>query len=243
MDAGIYPIGKNSGMAGLPNWSWMDKFMLRTIEDDAYRQALALGEADFDTPEFRNADNLWDDIMPYWHPDSNSAQYADAYAMFARGDYAMQAIGSWILAPYDVEMGLEPMVDYDVFLFPEVDPDITPQETFNGGSIHLSTAKKDNLAAQAWVAFWTRPAVQKFYNDSLGLIPAVSSAGSSHPILNKILALAEGRPVYYQWMMDFAVHSLVSNELEARSLGVITQDEEIENLNRAVAQWKESLEE
>jgi len=238
MDKGIYPIGKNTGDAGLPHWSWMDKFMNRTLADDSYRKQLMVGEGSWDTPEFRNADNYWDDIMPYWNPDSATAQYGDAYAMFARGDIAMQCIGSWICGPYEVEMGMKPIDDYNAFLFPEIDPSIPMAETVSSNCILLSNAKKDNIAAQAWIAFWCRPEISKLFNDYIKTVSPISSASSSHPILNKLLEESKNRPLYFQWLMDTEVHGLIDKEVESRSLGNITQDEEIINITKVIDDWK-----
>jgi len=239
MDAGIVPFAKSAGTIGLPHFSWLDRFFMRTMSDDTYRISLKIGEGSWDTPEFRKVDSYWDDLLPYWHPDCVSLTYGDIYMMFARGDIAMQTIGSWIIGSYESEMGMVPFEDYDMFLFPIIDPDIPLRETGNSNSIQLSMPGKDNKAAQAWVAYWARPETQQLYCNYTSNMPAIEGVAIDSPMPAKIAEAVKGRMLYYQWQQGPSLHELVVNEIEKRSYRITTIDECIEDLEKIYTEWRE----
>ncbi len=240
LDAGIYPTARSAGKAGSPHWAWMDKFMQRTIANEPeYTAGLRQLKGSFDTPEFRKAVSYWDDMLPYWHPDSPSLTYGDIYMMLARGDIAMQCIGSWIIGSYEKEMGLVPFEDYDMFPFPIIDPDIPLRETGTCNTIQLAMSAKDNKAAQAWVAYWALPQTQKIFCDHTSNMPAIESVPASSPMLKKIASELKGREFRHFFGTSPGIEIPIVQELEKRSYGITTTDEFIKSLERLLAEERE----
>ncbi|MBM3702044.1 MAG: extracellular solute-binding protein [Actinobacteria bacterium] len=242
-DAGIVPTARSAGTIGLPHWSWLDRFGTRTMDDyGSFLQSVKDLSIDWTDPRFTKACSYWDEMLPYWHPDSTSLTYGDIYMMLARGDIAMQTLGSWIIGSYETEMGMVPFEDYDMFTFPIIDPDIPIQETGNCNSAQLSMAGKDNIAAQAWIAYWMRPETQEMYCNYTSNAPAIEGIKIDSPMISKISSVFAGRKLCYQFQLGAGLHDLVVAEVEKRSYGLITQEKLAENLNNIYAEWREKEE-
>ena len=239
LDAGIYPLGRNKEPVGHPCFMYLEKFWQRTLPDNSYRVGLKTGDLSADTPEMRKALSYFDELLPYWHPDSISNGYVETYQGFARGDFAMQMMGNWIVGTYEVDMELIPFVDYDMFMFPEIDPNVPKMETGSTNVIVLTTTGKDNKAAQAWVAYWTRPETQKIFCSKMGQLPAIASVEVENPMLAKHLELLIGRELFHEMALPAAIDTDICLLIEERAWGSITTDEFVERWDKIFADFKE----
>ena len=242
LDAGIYPTATNQGVIGHPHISWFEKFLQRTTPDNSYRQSLIYQEGDWDSDYIREAMGYFDDMAPYWHPDSTSLGYGDVYMMFARGDIAMQNIGSWIIGSYEGEMGMVPFEDYDVFTFPIINPDMPLMETGTSNSICLSQIGLENEEARAWIAYWMTPKAQDIFINHTSNMAAIDSVESKSPMINRVVELMQGRDSYFEFAIPAQIDAAISNEIESRQFDIITTDEFIENSNALYEEYLESLE-
>lgn len=241
-DAGIVPTARSAGTIGLPHWSWLDRFGTRTMEYGPFLQSVKDLSVDWTDPKFTEANSYWDDMTSYWHPDSPSLTYGDIYMMLARGDIAMQTLGSWIVGSYEGEMEMVPLEDYDVFPFPIIDSNVPIQETGNCNTAQLSMAGKDNIAAQAWIAYWMRPETQDIYCNYTSNAPAIEGIEIDSQMISKISDAFAGRELHYQFQLGAGLHDLVVSEVEKRSYGLISQEELAKNLNDIYAEWREKEE-
>lgn len=119
-DAGITPFALGS-QNRWPAQFWFDYILLRTAGPE-YRAELMSGDASYDDPEVIRAMGIWSDLFDQnaFAPNSNAQSWTDAANRVARGQAAMTLMGTWITGYWN-GLGLEPVADYDVFPFPEID--------------------------------------------------------------------------------------------------------------------------
>lgn len=229
-NSGVPPLVRNIETAGTPARAWMEKLLDRTAGAE-YTDGLAHGTASYNDDRFRRADDLWDDIREYWHPDVGVMQYNEAYMAFARGEAAMQLIGSWIIGSYETEMGLVPGEDYSAFAFPEIDPGVTQYETyFTGNALVLSKHGAENEAAKEFLAFWGTEEAQNIFASFVPGLVAVEAVTYQSPILAVINKELAGRPTHMMFVPDITVETDMMKEFEKRALGVSDQEEAISQL-------------
>ena len=228
--SGVAPFVRNVETAGTPARAWMEKLIDRTAGAE-YTDALASGKASFDDPRFRKADALWDQLRPYWHPDVGVMQYNEAYMAFARGQAAMQLIGSWIIGSYQTEMGLVPGKDYSAFAFPSIDPKVTQYETyFTGNAVVLSKSGAKSEAAKAFIAFWGTVEAQQIFAKFVPGLVAIESVKYDSPILAVIAKELAGRPTHMMFVGDTTIETDMMKLWEKRALGMTSPEEAIKQL-------------
>jgi ABC-type glycerol-3-phosphate transport system substrate-binding protein len=119
-EAGVTPIALGS-INKWPAQFWFDYLLLRTAGPE-YRAALMAGEASYTDPEVVRAMELWAELAQAdcFTRDANAFDWTDAADQVARGDAAMNLMGTWITGYWN-GVGLEPVTDYDFFEFPVID--------------------------------------------------------------------------------------------------------------------------
>ena len=229
---GVAPLVRNIETAGTPARAWAEKLLDRTAGAE-YTDGLAQGTASYDDDRFRKADDLWDDIREYWHTDVGVMQYNEAYMAFARGEAAMQLIGSWIIGSYETEMGLVPGEDYSAFAFPQIDRGVTQYETyFTGNALVLSTHGAENEAAKEFLAFWGTKEAQDIFASFVPGLVAVEAVTYQSPILAVINEELAGRPTHMMFVPDSTIDSDVVKVFEKRALGAVDQETAIAELEK-----------
>jgi len=239
-ESGVPPIVRSAGIAGYPSGIWFEQFLLKTSGTE-YRAAIEAscnlpieeGDASWDDAKFRKADDYWDIMEKYWHPDYKTLKYDEAYQIFARGEAGLQMIGDWILGSYQTDMGLIPLEDYSSFAFPIIDPGIEKTEpTWGGNALCLSKSGAENEAAVKWIEFWATPEVQQFYANKVPVTMAISGLQYDSPMLGRNAEVTKGAPTVLQFQTETEIFYPTLEVWDNRSLGVITQDEEIEQLEQ-----------
>jgi multiple sugar transport system substrate-binding protein len=220
----------------------LDAMIRRTTDDPAYAAQLFSGKAglSFDDERFKLADNYWDEMQPYMHPDTATMDYPSFYQNIATGDAGMGYMGTWLTSSLEDELELEYGTDFGFFRFPQIDPDIELYENFiNCNTVILTTQGADNPAAKAWVAFWGTPEAQTIVAERGNATVALNNVEYSSPALADVQAEILGD----MGMMEFDGHtpgSLLPDVVvitTSRMSGLITQEEEIEQLNKLYSDW------
>lgn len=107
-----------------PAQFWFDYLLLQSAGPE-YRTDLMTGKASWSDPQVITAMNLWKELIDNgcFAANPNANDWTDAGDMVARGDAAMTLMGTWITGYWNGN-GLIPVEDYDVFPFPQLNPDV-----------------------------------------------------------------------------------------------------------------------
>ncbi|AWW41322.1 MULTISPECIES: ABC transporter substrate-binding protein [Streptomyces] len=117
---GISPIGMGAG--GNTAWvasAWFDYLNIRINGADYHRRLLA-GEHRFDDPEVRKVFDRWQEVLPYFDPDSTAIAFQDATTSLLNGRTGMMLIGTF----FADAAAQEALDDIDFFRFPIIDPKV-----------------------------------------------------------------------------------------------------------------------
>ena len=160
-EAGILPISMGA-MAQWPAQFWFDYLILRTAGAE-YRAALMAGEASYADPEVVRAMELWKELIDAGcfadGATINSIDWTDAADQLVNGEAAMNLMGTWIMG-YVNGNGFEPEVDYDFFEFPVIDEGVPSAVVGPVDGFVTAAGAQNPEAAQALLAFMSRPDVQ-----------------------------------------------------------------------------------
>jgi len=152
-------IGIGSGAAtGWPATDWTEDMMLRTTSPENYDKWVK-GELKFDSPEVKNAiqlfaDNIWNnDKMVYGGRAAIvTTQFSDAPApMFTDPPGCwLHRQGNFITSFFPPEA--KPGVDYDVFYFPPVDPQYDKPFLVAGDLVSATQDRPEVCAVMQWMS-------------------------------------------------------------------------------------------
>lgn len=122
--SGVAPIALGSKNRW-PAQYWFDYTVSRTAGPE-YREKLMAGKAAYTDPEVAKALELWKTLVDkgYFVKDANAYDWNDAADQVANGKAAMTLMGTWITGYWNGNK-LEPVKDYDFFVFPTVDSKVT----------------------------------------------------------------------------------------------------------------------
>lgn len=117
------PIALGSGRGWEPLF-WFDYMILR-VAGAEFREDLMWGKVSYTDPLVIEAMEMWGDMIEagYFNEDITSLAWADMTPMVAEGRAAMMLMGPWAVDTLRAA-GLEAGVDFDMFPFPNINPDI-----------------------------------------------------------------------------------------------------------------------
>ena len=230
-DAGYTPLLKNGDGIGWSTMAYVEYFINRTSPD--YKMTLQNLEDNFDDERFRKADQYWDDIIPFFSPNADTMKYNNAWMGFANGEGAMFFCGSWVLNNWDKDMELVPGVDYGVFRFPTIDPNVEPTESLvQDQGIVLSTKGASNPVARAFIAFVASEEGQKIFNEKgAGAVPVLKGMESTFPMNDVLGELLEGSKFNPMWQFKTELREDMFSIWNGRSLGMFTTEEIVPRLD------------
>lgn len=166
---GIYPF--TSGWKALYRSAYPFELLTPSYGGpEAYVQLAALKE-DWDQPLVRQVLDKWDDWIEreYWYPDPRSRSWPEGLGLLAEGRAAMSFIGTYATSVLS-DAGMEYGVDYDIFVFPQINDDYPV--TLTGPFDALSIPKKatEPEAAERLLAFMASTKAQSIRAEAGGLV-------------------------------------------------------------------------
>ena len=144
-ESGTTPIALGSGRGWEPLF-WFDYMVLR-VAGAEFREDLMWGKVSYTDPKVIEAMEMWGELLEagYFNEDITSFAWADMTPMVAEGRAAMMLMGPWAVNTLS-EAGLTPGEDFDMFPFPNINPDI-PDATEGAMEGWATTGARDNAEA------------------------------------------------------------------------------------------------
>ena len=195
-----------------PAQFWFDYLLLQSAGPE-YRLALMSGEASWTDPEVIHAMNLWKELIDNgcFAANPNANDWTDAGDMVARGDAAMTLMGTWITGYWNGN-GLIPVEDYDVFPFPQLNPDVPQSVVGVVDGIVMSKNSPNPDAARGFLALIIENAeLQGNWAMIQGALSPNLNADTSiyTPVQEKALEIVNGAG-YYAFNYDLATPPAVA---------------------------------
>jgi ABC-type glycerol-3-phosphate transport system substrate-binding protein len=184
--AGVTPIALGSKNRW-PAQMWFD-FLLTYTAGPEYRQKLMAGQAAYTDPEVVKAMELWKTLVDkgYFVKDANAYDWTDAADMVAKGDAAMNLMGTYVTGYWDGN-NLQAGVDYDFFPFPVIDSSIpvVTHGTVDAWTVPAETKNKEG--ALALLAWFLTPENQAIWAKGQGALAANKNTDTSiySPVMKK----------------------------------------------------------
>lgn len=123
LEAGVTPfvLGANSGWEPL---FWFDYMVLR-VAGSEFRANLMAGNESYLDPRVIEAMEMWGSMIEagYFMDGFSSMAWRDMATRLMNGEAAMEIMGPWTAGNF-IDSGWEPGVDFDIFNFPNINPDI-----------------------------------------------------------------------------------------------------------------------
>ena len=185
-DAGVAPIALGSRNRW-PAQYWFD-YMVSYTAGPEYRQRLMAGDASYTDQEVVTSMETWKELvdMGCFIENPNAYDWDEAANMVANGDAAMTLMGTWISGYWNGN-GLEPLVDYDFFPFPVINPDFpaVTHGTVDGWVVPENASNAEG--AKALLLELVSKDVQEKWALGQGALAASSEADTSiySPVLAK----------------------------------------------------------
>lgn len=188
--AGVIPFAATQ-VDRWPSFIWFEEMVLRT--DPAFYEALTSGKAKYTDPTCVQAMETWKNLIEAGYFNSfDVSLFNDIPGMFAQGQVAMIPIGTWYQSNF-LTAGLVPGQDYDLFIMPNVNPEISDKVAIvETGALAIANHSSKIEAAKKMAAWWVTPDPQTVWCNKLGDAPANPKAKSDNPVLNNLLATLSG---------------------------------------------------
>lgn len=121
---GITPIALGTKFRW-PAYVWFDALLVRTAGID-FREGLMQGTESYTDPKVLEVFELWKELLEKGYFDENHASYnwAEAVGTMVRGETAMNYQGAFATGALITDLGQEPLVDFDFFKLPAIDPSL-----------------------------------------------------------------------------------------------------------------------
>jgi ABC-type glycerol-3-phosphate transport system substrate-binding protein len=109
-EAGVAPIGADGNVDFYLSW-YYSNLAIRLAGHDKYVSAIS-GETSWTEPEFLEAAQKLQEMLPYFQKGFEGTQYPGANALFVQGQAAMMYVGSWLpqeilsIMPEGFELGM-----------------------------------------------------------------------------------------------------------------------------------------
>ena len=182
-----------------PAQFWFDYLLLRTAGAQ-YRADLNSGKASWTDPQVAKAMGMWKQLFDQgcFAANSNANDWTDAADEVARGDAAITLMGTWVTGYWNGN-GLKPVEDYDVFPFPQIDPNIPNAAVGVVDGIVMAKNSAHPDAARGFLALiiknkelqanWAK--VQGALAPNVDVDPSIYT-----PVQKKALDIVKASPVY-----------------------------------------------
>jgi multiple sugar transport system substrate-binding protein len=167
---GVAPIGMGAG--GNTPWvasAWFDYLDIR-INGAQYHRDLLAGKRAFTDPQVRNVFARWQQVLPYFDPQSTAIPFQDATTSLLQSRTGMMLIGTFFAdaVPKDV------LDDIDFFQFPIIDPAMPVVEEGPTDGLFASRRSSHVAGTRDFLTYMaTAPAQELYVRSSSGtVIPA-----------------------------------------------------------------------
>jgi len=151
-----------------PRWSTLvlETVLLNQLGADGISE-LWTGNADFDTPEIREALSTYQKMLTYTNDNHSALDWQDAAELIVSGDAAMMIMGDWA-SGFFASKNMEPNVDYGWISTP------SGEKIFNvvNDSMGMPKDFTDKEAAKKLIEYFGSVEGQKTFNKLKGSIPA-----------------------------------------------------------------------
>lgn len=208
-----------------PTFIWFEEMVLRT--DPAFYQALTAGEAKYTDPTCVEAMETWKGLIEKgYFNEFDINLFSDVPGMFANGEIAMIPIGSWYQSNF-LTAGMVPGEDYDVFVMPNINPDITENVAIvETGALCIPATSGNVDAAKEMLSWWISTEAQTQWSNTLGDAPANPKASNDNPVLTNLLGLLnDGNYSFYQRYWEASPVPIVENAVDFLAEFMLSPDD------------------
>lgn len=173
-----------------PAFIWFEEFLIRTDPD--FYNRLMQGEASY-------TDSVVVDVMKEWKSMIDAGYFtnldipldATAIGEFQQGNFAMLPIGTWFNNGM-LDEGLKPGEDYDLFVLPNVNPDLTEKViVVETGALAIPTNAPDVETSTRVAEWWVSPKTASTWARELGDIPVNPKAEAPSPMLSNLVSTVQ----------------------------------------------------
>lgn len=151
-----------------PRWATLllETALLDRVGADGITE-LWTGDKDFDTPEVREAIDIYQKLLSYTNENHSALDWQDAAELIVRGDAAMMVMGDWA-SGFFASKNMEPNVDYGWITTPSA------EKVFNvvNDSMGMPKGVANQEAVKELVEYFGSVEGQKAFNKLKGSIPA-----------------------------------------------------------------------
>ena len=179
--AGIIPFGATQ-VGRWPSFIWFEEMILRS--DPQLYLDLTAGTVSYTDERVVAAMEVWkglieNEYFTSFDLDMNN----DIGPMLAAGEVAMFPIGTWFQSVF-IANGMTPGEDYDLFVMPNINPDLTGKSIiFEAGALGISAKAPNADDAKAMGTWWISPEATTEFSNLLGDAPSNPKAVSDNPVV------------------------------------------------------------
>ncbi len=197
--AGVTPFATTT-TGRWPSFIWFEEMMLRT--DPQFYADLTAGKAKYTDPTAVQAMETWKGLLEAEYFSSLDTDMTNDWpGMFAQGEIAMIAIGTWYQGQL-MAAGMTPGEDFDLFIMPNIASSVTSKVAIvETGALAIPANGQNIDAAKQLAAWWVTPEAQTAWCQKLGDAPANPNAASDNPVLTNLLGQisSEGYTLYQRY--------------------------------------------
>jgi multiple sugar transport system substrate-binding protein len=183
-----------------PAFIWFEELLIRTDPD--FYNGLMQGEESYTDP-------VVVDVMKEWKSMIDAGYFtkldipmdATAVGEFEQGNFAMMPIGTWFNNGM-LDAGLKPGEDYDLFVLPNVNPDLNENVVVvETGALAIPVNAPDVDASKQVAEWWVSPKAASTWAKELGDIPVNPKAEAPSPMLDTLVSTVQDND--YRLMQRF----------------------------------------
>lgn len=197
--AGITPFGATQN-GRWPSFIWFEEMILRS--DPQLYLDLTAGVVPYTDERVVAAMEVWKGLIENEYFTSFDADMNnDIGPALAAGEVAMFPIGTWFQSVF-IANGMVPGEDYDLFVMPNINPELTSKSIiFEAGALGISAMAPNPEEAKTMGTWWISPEASTEFANLLGDAPSNPKAVSDNPVVKGLSDTlnAEGYTLYQRY--------------------------------------------